>query len=59
MLAIVEQAMMSIYGVKITNRIAGVPSCVFGVIFHSKVALVKVHFAASIMAHTTQGQRAN
>ena len=37
----------------------GLSAFPFGVIFHSSVALLRVHRTASKTAETTQGQRAN
>jgi hypothetical protein len=42
-----EKAIMSRYGTSIDNWMTGASALPFGVIFHSKVALLNVHFAAS------------
>jgi hypothetical protein len=54
-----EAITMIMYGTNMDTGIAGLSACALGVIFQSNVLFVIEHFTASMMAQTTQGQRAS
>ena len=54
-----EPTTIKMYGMSIGKWMTGLSAFPFGVIFHSRVALLSVHLTASTTADTTQSQRAN